>query len=58
MTATGPACAAAIAYLSTSSLAALYLALSASSAFGAATAVGDIFLLVAVILALRPSPLS
>jgi hypothetical protein len=32
--------------------------LSASSAFGAATAVGDIFLLVAVILALRPSPLS
>jgi hypothetical protein len=32
--------------------------LAASSAFGAATAVGDICLLVAVILALRPSPLS
>ena len=54
MTATGPACAAAMAYLSASALAALYLALAASSAFGAATAVGDLCLLVAVILAFRP----
>jgi hypothetical protein len=54
MTATGPARAAASAYLSASALAALYLALAASSAFGAATAVGDICLLVAVILAIRP----
>jgi hypothetical protein len=58
MTATGPACAAAMAYLCASALAALYLALAASSAFGAATAVGDVCLLVAVVLDSRRQHLS
>jgi hypothetical protein len=58
MTATGPACAAAMAYLSASALAALYLALAASSAFGAATAVGDVCLLVGVVVASRRQRLS
>jgi hypothetical protein len=53
MTATGAAGAAAVAFLSASTLAALYLGVNASSAFAAATAVGDVCLLVAVILASR-----
>ena len=56
MAATGSARTAAMAYLSSSTLSALYLALAASSAFGAATAVGDVCLLVAVILTVwRPA---
>ncbi len=58
MTATGPACAASMAYLSASIRSALYLALAASSAFGVATAVGDVCLLVAVVLASRRQRLS
>ena len=53
MTATGAARAAAVAFLSASTLAALYLGVNASSAFAAATALGDVCLLVAVILASR-----
>jgi hypothetical protein len=53
MTANGAARAAAVAFLSASTVAALYLGIARTSAFPAATAAGDVCLLVAVILASR-----
>jgi hypothetical protein len=58
MPATGPAGAAAMAFLAASTVAALYLGLARTSAFAAATALGDVCLLVAVILASRRARLS
>jgi hypothetical protein len=58
MPATGPAGAAAMAFLAASTVAALYLGLARTSAFAAATTVGDVCLLVAVILAARRARLS
>jgi hypothetical protein len=47
-----------MAFLPASTLAALYLGVSGKAPFGVATAVGDVCLVVAVILASRPSPSS
>jgi hypothetical protein len=58
MPATGAARGAAMAFLAASTVAALYLGVARTSAFAAATAVGDVCLLVAVILAARRARLS